>query len=107
MSFTKLLQVLLNYSALTSKGWEEILWHLGSFAKVITFYHMTCSDLGGFILQESDGKLCQSSVFYLIASLICGGYLLVNYQKSIFHIGNLTYACSTAILTLITLRTCI
>ena len=49
---------------------------------------MTCSDLGGFVLQEGDGNRLQSSVFYLTASLICGGYLLVNYQKSIFHIGN-------------------
>ena len=44
------------------------------------------------MLQEGDGNRCQSSVFYLTASLMCGGYLLVNYQKSMFHIGNPIYA---------------
>ena len=44
------------------------------------------------MLQEGNGNRCQSSVFYLTASLMCGGYLLVNYQKSIFHIGNPIYA---------------
>ena len=58
------------------------------FAKVIPFYHVTCSNFSGFMLQGVDGNRRQSSVFYLTASLICGGCLLVNYQKSIFHIGN-------------------
>ena len=58
------------------------------FAKVITFYHVTCSNFSGFVLQGVDGNRHQSSVFYLTASLICGGCLLVNYQKSIFSCGN-------------------
>ena len=58
--------------------------------KVITFYHVMCNNFSGFVLQEGNGNRRQSSVFYLTASLICGGYLLVNYQKSIFHIGNPT-----------------
>ena len=53
---------------------------------------MTCSNFSGFMLQGVDGNWRQSSVFYLTASLISGGCLLVNYQKSIFHIGNPTIA---------------
>ena len=58
-----------------------------------------CSDLGGFVLQEGDGNRHQSSVFYLTASLICGGYLLVNYQKSTFHIDNPTFVSHNLFLT--------
>ena len=40
------------------------------------------------MLQGVDRNWRQTSVFYLAPSLISGGGLLVNYQRSIFYIGN-------------------
>ena len=46
-----------------------------------------------FPLQGVNRNWHQSNVFYFTASLISGGYLLVNSQKLIFYIGNPTLAC--------------
>ena len=61
--------------------------------KVIIFYHATCIYLSGLSLQV-DRIWRKSSVFYLTSRLICGGYLLVNYQKLIILCGDPTiYLC--------------
>ena len=58
--------------------------------KVIIFYHAPSGYSSGFPRQGVDRNWRQSSVFYLTVSLISGGCLLVNSQKSNFHIGNPT-----------------
>ena len=52
--------------------------------KVIIFYHATCIYFSGLSLRGVDRIWRKSSVFYLTSRLIRGGYLQVNYQKSIF-----------------------
>ena len=56
--------------------------------KVIIFYHATCIYFSGLSLQGVDRIWRKSSVFYLTSRLTRGGYLLVNYQKSIFLCGD-------------------
>ena len=53
--------------------------------KVVTIYYMICNNFSEFMLKGVNENRCQSSAFYLTASLVRGVYLLVNYQKSIFH----------------------
>ena len=56
----------------------------------ITFNHVMCSNFSGFVLQGVNRNRCQFSVFYLTASLICGGYCyVVIYHKSIFTLVTL------------------
>ena len=74
-------------SKLTSKCWEEILWHLVGFYESYNILSWTKQLVySGFPLQ-GDRNWCHSSIFYLTASLIHGGYLLVNFLKSIFKPG--------------------
>ena len=56
--------------------------------KVIIFYHATCIYFSGLSLQV-DGIWRKSSVFYFTSRLTRGGYLLINYQKSIFYVATL------------------
>ena len=71
------------------------------------FSHLLCSKLhmlawlaghyvhlifSRFVLQGVNRDRCQFSYrFYLTASLKCGGYLLVSYQKSIFTLITLVF----------------
>ena len=78
------LQIVWDKSKLTSKGWEEVLWHLVGLYESFNVLYVPRSWSSGFPLQGVNRNWCQSSVFYLTASLICGRYLLVGSQKSIF-----------------------
>ena len=49
-----------------------------------------------FMPQEVGGSQRYSRVFYMAASLIRGGCLLVNYRWSIFYFGNPTLAVVSA-----------
>ena len=57
--------------------------------KVIIFYHATCIYSSRLSLQGVDRICHKSSVVYLTSRLTRGGYLLVNYQKSIFYVATL------------------
>ena len=59
--------------------------------KVIIFYHATCIYSSRLSLQGVDRIWRKCSVFYLTSRLTRGGYLLVNYQKSIFYVATLIY----------------
>ena len=61
--------------------------------KLIIFYHATCIYFSGLSLQGIDRIWWKSSVFYLTSRLTRGGYLLVNYQKSIILCGDPTLSC--------------
>ena len=63
--------------------------------KVTIFYHATCIYYSGLSLQGVDRIWRKSSIFYLTSRLTCGGYLLVNYQKSIFYVATLLYCKSS------------
>ena len=71
--------------------------------RVIIFYHTTCIYFSGLSLKV-DRIWRKSSVFYLTSRLIRGGYLLVNYQKSILYVATLLYPI--AFLQLLGLATC-
>ena len=45
--------------------------------KAIIFYYETCIYFSGLSLQGVNRNWCQSSIFYLTSSLMCGGYLQV------------------------------
>jgi len=64
----------------------RVIW--GSFAWAITFCHMIYRCFGEFPLEEVNKNWHQSRVFLLASSVVCGGDLLVNCQKSIFHIAD-------------------
>ena len=86
-----------------SQSWLESRLHLlvkverrfctikNGLTKVIKLYHTTCIYYTGLSLQGVDRIWCQSTIFYLTSRLTCEGYLLVNYQKSIF-VATLIYS---------------
>ena len=95
-----LLQMIWDKSKLTSEGWEEILWHLEgfckSFARVIRFYLTPWISLMDFCYKKSIEIGVNLALFiWQHSSRLWGGYLLVNYQKLVFHISNPSVDYST------------